>query len=219
MPNNQTSGTSKYTLLIMTGVIATKVGMSRIFLEDGQAVPVTYLKVEPNKVVRVKTEEKDGYNAAVLAVGAKPWKSRKGKDNVRYQTMKEWKLDADQEVSAGSEWTFEAIPAECTVSLSGISKGKGFQGVIKRHNFSRGPETHGSHHHRRPGSVGMCEFPGRIMKGKKMPGRMGTDKVTLKNRKVVHVDAANQMIAVKGPVPGANGTTVFVTIESLPEAA
>lgn len=203
----------------MSGVIATKVGMSRIFLEDGLAIPVTYLKVEPNKVVRLKTQAKDGYSAAVLAVGAKPWKSRKGKDNVRYSASKEWRLTQSEEVKAGNEITCESIPTNCLVSISGISKGKGFQGVIKRHKFSAGPNSHGSHHHRKGGSIGMCEFPGRVMKGKRMAGRMGSDKVTIKNRQVVHVDLANQLIAVKGPIPGGNGATIFVTIESLPTAA
>lgn len=202
----------------MSGVIATKVGMSRIFLEDGEAVPVTYLKVEPNMVVRLKTKAKDGYDAAVLAVGAKKWKSRKGKENTRFKTMKEWKLADDAELKAGSELTYESIPMNAVVSISGVSKGKGFQGVIKRHGFSRGPETHGSHLHRKGGSIGMAEFPGRVMKGKKMAGRTGSDKITLKNREVVYVDSTNQLIAVKGPVPGSNGTTIFVTIESLPAA-
>ena len=201
----------------MQGVIAHKVGMSRVFQDDGSAVPVTYLKVEPNTVVRLKTEEKDGYNAVVLGVGAKQWKSRKGKENTNYAKQKEWKVESAEGLKAGDSLTVELLPKDTTVTITGVSKGRGFQGVIKRHGFSRGPETHGSHHHRRPGSVGMCEFPGRILKGKKMPGRMGNDQVTLRDRSILVCDAEEGVVAVKGPVPGPNGAAVFVTVESWPE--
>lgn len=201
-----------------TGLIATKVGMSRIFTQDGDAVPVTYLKVEPNHIVRCKTEAKDGYNAVVMGVGAKKWKTRKGKEHVRYSLQKEWQVDSLDGFKPGTEITATAVPAESKVTITGAGKGKGFQGVIKRHNFSRGPETHGSHHHRRPGSVGMCEFPGRIMRGKKMPGQMGGATVTLRDRSVVTCDTAEGVIAVRGPVPGPNGAAVLITIESVPDA-
>lgn len=205
-------------LCIMQGLIAKKVGMSRVFLETGEAVPVTYLQVEPNTVVRVKTEEKDGYNAVILGVGAKKWKTRKGKEHTRYSVQKEWKVESLDGIESGKQVAADTLPAQSMLTITGTSKGKGFQGVIKRHNFSRGPETHGSHHHRRPGSIGMKEWPGRVLKGKKMAGRMGGDTVTVKNRAVVVADAAKGLIAVKGPVPGSNGTHVYLTIESTPSS-
>lgn len=203
----------------MTGIIAKKVGMSRVFQEDGSAVPVTYLQVEPNTVVRTKTEEKDGYNAVVLGVGAKQWKTRKGNEHTKYQMQKEWKVETLEDVEPGKQLAADVIPAESMVTITGTSKGKGFQGVIKRHKFSRGPETHGSHHHRRPGSVGMAEFPGRILKGKKMPGHTGAQTVTLRHRPVLACDVEKGVIAVKGPIPGPNGSRVCITVESTPNAA
>ena len=202
---------------IMQGLICHKVGMSRVFLDNGDAVPVTYLKVEPNTVVRTKSEDKDGYNAVVLGVGGKKWKTRKGKEYTRYSKQKEWKVENLEGVKAGTEIKSDVIPEGSTVSITGISKGKGFQGVIRRHGMSRGPETHGSHHHRRPGSVGMCEYPGHILKGKKMPGRMGNDQVTLHGRTILVSDPDEGIVGVKGPVPGPNGAAVFVTVEELPE--
>lgn len=205
-------------LLMSTGLIATKIGMSRIFTEEGEAVPVTYLKVEPNTVVRCKTEEKDGYNAVVLGVSGKKWKTRKGKEHVRYANQKEWQVESLDGLEPGKEISVESVPASSVVTISGISKGRGFQGVVKRYGFAGGPRTHGSHFKREPGSVGMCEFPGRVLKGKKLPGRMGTDRVTLRNRQVLVSDIKEGVVAIKGPVPGPNGSVVYVTVESLPEA-
>ncbi|MFH0769907.1 MAG: 50S ribosomal protein L3 [Candidatus Peregrinibacteria bacterium] len=199
-----------------SGLIARKVGMSRIFLPDGAAVPVTYLSVEPNTVVRVKTKERDGYDAVVLGIGARDWTSRKGKAHVRYALQKEWKVDSLSGLEAGKKITVEVVPEACTVSIMGISKGKGFAGTIKRHHFSGGPASHGSHFKREPGSIGMRTQPGRIHKGKRMEGHMGTDTVTIKERPVIMTDKEKGVIAVKGPVPGANGSAVFVTIETLP---
>lgn len=202
----------------MNGLIAKKVGMSRVFSEEGDAVAVTYLKVEPNTVVRTKSEDKDGYNAVVLGVGPKKWKTRKGNEHTKYRKQKEWQVETLEGVEAGKELTAELIPQDSMVTVTGFSKGKGFQGVIKRHGFSRGPETHGSHHHREPGSVGMCEWPGRVLKGKKMPGRMGNAQVTLRGRKVVVSDASEGILAIKGAIPGPNGADVFLTVESSPDS-
>lgn len=201
-----------------SGLIAKKAGMSRVFLENGEAVPVTYLTVEPNTVVRTKTEEKDGYNAVVLGVDPKTSKTRKGTELTKYAAQKEWQVESVEDFEKGKQLTAEAIPTESTVTITGVSKGKGFQGVIKRHGFSRGPETHGSHHHRRPGSVGMKEWPGRVLKGKKMPGRMGGDTVTLRSRSVVISDPEKGIIGVKGPIPGPNGGFVYLTLESAPDS-
>lgn len=189
-----------------------------MFQDDGTAVAVTYLKVEPNTIIRTREKERDGYDAVVLGIEPKKWKTRKGIERVKYAKEKEFTVDSLEDVEVGSQITSESIPAESMVTVVGISKGKGFAGVIKRHNFSRGPETHGSHHHREPGSIGMCDMPGKVLKGKKMPGRMGSDQVTLRNRKVVFSNAEENLIAVKGPVPGPNGSIVVLNIESVPTA-
>lgn len=200
----------------MIGLIAKKIGMSRVFQEDGSAVPVTYLTVEPNKVVRHRIKDRDGYDAVVLGVGEKKWKTRKKKEHTKYQLEKEFTVDSLDDLDVGKEITADSIPQDSVVTVVGTSKGKGFAGVIKRWNFSRGPETHGSHHHREPGSVGMCDAPGRVLKGKKMPGRMGSAKVTIKNRSVIVSDPKKNLIGVKGPVPGPNGSFVCLHLESAP---
>ena len=202
----------------MLGLIAKKIGMSRVFKEDGTAVPVTYLAVEPNKVVRHRIKDRDGYDAVVLAVGPKKWKTRKGQEHTKYRAEKEFIVDSLDGMDIGKEITVESIPEESMVTVVGTSKGKGFSGVIKRHNFSRGPETHGSHHHREPGSVGMCDMPGKVLKGKKMPGRMGKEQVTRRNCPVMVSDLEDGVLAVKGPVPGPNGALVFLKVESNPES-
>lgn len=201
-------------LLMSPGCIAKKVGMSRVFLDNGEAVAVTYLKVEPNTVVRTKTEGKDGYNAVVLGVEPKEWKTRKGKALTRYAHQKEWKVESMDGLEPGKAITLDAFTADAKVTITGISKGKGFQGVVRRHNFRGGPFSHGSHFKREPGSVGMRAQPGRIFKGHRMAGHMGHDQITLHNRPIVMADAAQGLIAVKGPVPGPTGTRVYVTIES-----
>lgn len=196
------------------GLIAKKVGMSRVFTESGEAVPVTYLEVPENTVIRTKSEDKDGYNAVVLGIKPKKWKTRKGKEHTRYGDQKEWKVENLDGLEAGKAISLEKFTVDSKIAITGVSKGKGFQGVIKRHGFSRGPETHGSHHHRRPGSVGMKEWPGRVLKGKKLPGRTGSQQVTLHDRVVVAVDSAKNIIGVKGPIPGPNGSSVYLTLES-----
>ncbi|MEK7218824.1 MAG: 50S ribosomal protein L3 [Patescibacteria group bacterium] len=200
----------------MQGLIAKKIGMSRVFLPGGEAVPVTYLKVDPNVIVRTKTKEKDGYEAVVLGVGAKTWRSRKGKENVRYRVQKEWKVETLEGLEAGKTLAAEILPENTIVTVSGISKGKGFQGVMRRHHFAGGPGGHGSHFKREPGAIGQRTEPGRVLKGHRMAGHMGLEKVTVKHRPIVAADIPNGMIAVKGPVPGPNGATVFVTKEASP---
>ncbi len=198
----------------MSGLIARKVGMSRAFLPSGESVPVTYLRIEPNTVVRTKSADKDGYNAVVLGIGPRTWKTRKGAERVRYSRQKEWKVESLEGLEPGKTLTADTIPADATVTIQGTSKGKGFQGVMKRHHFAGGPASHGSHFKREPGSVGMRTSPGRILKGHRMAGHMGSETVTVKNRPVVSVDVAEGIVAVKGPVPGPNGTIVYVTTES-----
>lgn len=198
----------------MIGVIAKKVGMSRAFLPSGEAVAVTYLEIEPNVVVRTKTTDKDGYNAVVLGIGAKEWKSRKGKENMHYRLQKEFRVESLDGYEVGKHVTAEALPTDSTVTIEGVSKGKGFQGVMRRHGFHGGPASHGSHFKREPGSVGMRTDPGRIFRGHKMAGHMGYDKQTIKNRAVVVNDTEKNIIAVKGPVPGPAGAHVFLTLEA-----
>ncbi len=200
----------------MSGLIATKIGMSRVFQEGGEAVAVTFLQVEPNTVVRTKTKEKDGYDAVVLGVGAKPWKSRKGKENVRYAAQKEWRVESLEGIVPGRKVTVDIFTPESLVCIQGVSKGKGFQGVIKRWHFGGGPGSHGSHFKREPGSVGMRTQPGRILPGHHMAGHMGNDSVTLHRRPVVTVDSERGIVGVKGPVPGPNGGRVYITAEPSP---
>lgn len=188
--------------------------MSRVFLPTGENVPVTYLQAEPNTIVRMKTAEKDGYNAVVLGVGAKVWKTRKGKEHVRYSVQKEWQVESLEGLEPGKTVNADIFEPEVLVTLSGVSKGKGFQGVVRRYHFAGGPASHGSHFKREAGSVGMRARPGRIFKGHRMPGHMGHATVTLQHRPVVTVDPQAGVIAVKGPVPGPNGSTVFITKES-----
>jgi large subunit ribosomal protein L3 len=196
----------------MSGLIAKKVGMSRVFLPTGEAVPVTYLQIEPNVIVRTKTKEKDGYDAVVLGVGKKLWKSRKGKENVRYANQKEWKLETLDGIEAGKTMGADMLTTDTLVCIQGISKGKGFQGVMKRWHFAGGPATHGSHFKREPGSVGMRTWPGRIHAGKKMAGRMGGNRVTIKNLKVAKVFVDKNLIALEGAVPGHRGTLVEIHV-------
>lgn len=201
---------------MVPGLIASKVGMSRVFLDNGEAVAVTYLRVEPHVVVRIKTAEKDGYNAVVFGVSPKQWKTRKGRELTRFACQKEWKVESLDGFEQGKSMT-EMFPVESLVSVIGESKGKGFQGVVRRHGFGGGPGSHGSHFKREPGSIGMRTYPGRVLKGHPMAGRMGGQQVTLHRRPVVVVDAEQGIIGIKGAVPGPNGARVYLTLESSPE--
>jgi len=194
----------------MSGIIGKKVGMTRLIQDDGRVIPVTVLLCEPSEVAQVKTVEKDGYPAIVLGFSKlkKPTKTKK------YKLMKEFRINEDEQdkYKKGDQITVESLQEVETVKITSVSKGKGFQGVIKRHNFSRGPETHGSHHHREPGSIGACAKPGRVHKGKKMPGRMGGARVSLKKVKIAHLDTKNHVVALTGPVPGPNGGLVIIKL-------
>lgn len=182
--------------------------MTRLFQDDGRVIPVTVVSCEPNEVTQVKTVDKDGYPALVLGFSKlkKPTKTKK------FSKVREFPITAEQvsEYKKGDMMSLEKFQEVEKVNVTSTSKGKGFQGVIKRHNFSRGPETHGSHHHREPGSVGACTKPGRVAKGKKLPGRMGGARVTVKGIKVVLVDTEKNIICLKGAVPGPNGGLVTI---------
>lgn len=184
----------------MSGIIGKKLGMSQLIQDDGRVIPVTYVQCQPNTVVQVKTVDKDGYPAIVLGFDAykNPGKNKK------FKVLKEFRVETPEDYQVGQTVDISVLTDCAQVQVTGVSKGKGYQGVIKRHGFSRGPETHGSHHHREPGSIGMCAKPGRVMKGKKMPGHTGVDQVTLKNRSVEKLFADKELVAIKGPLPGAN---------------
>ncbi|MBD3330401.1 50S ribosomal protein L3 [Candidatus Peregrinibacteria bacterium] len=191
----------------MSGILGKKVGMTRLIQDDGMAVPVTVVLCEPNEITQVKNSEKDGYCAVVL--GLKELK--KQKKTQKFQYIKEFKV-AEEELESykkGEKVTLDALEENEKVKISATSKGKGFQGVIKKYNFSRGPESHGSHHHREPGAIGACTKPGRIHKGKKLPGRMGNATVTL-NKQVILIDKKKNIICLKGPVPGPNGGLITI---------
>jgi large subunit ribosomal protein L3 len=193
----------------MKGILARKIGMSRLIdPETGRIMAVTVLEAPEAKVLQVKTTAKDGYDAAVLASFERN-KTRKN-GNKSYKFIQELKLEANAGIKGGDAVGVASMDGVSRVKITSTSKGKGFAGVIKRHNFSRGPETHGSHHHREPGSVGTCAKPARILKGKKMPGRMGGKQTTLRNVEVVQIDAAKNLIALKGAVPGAKNSLVFI---------
>lgn len=201
----------------MKGILGKKLGMTQIFTEEGIVIPVTVVEAGPNVVTQVKTVEKDGYNA--IQVGFedakekslnKPQKGHLAAANVLKKHLKEFRVDAVEEFTVGQEIKADLFAAGEKIDVSGTSKGKGFQGPIKRHGQSRGPESHGSRYHRRPGSMGACSFPGRVFKNKKLAGHMGSVKVTVQNLEVVKVDVDKNLILVKGAIPGPKGSMVTI---------
>ena len=202
------------------GLVGRKCGMTRIFTEDGASIPVTVIEVEPNRITQVKTEDKDGYSAVQLTVGArkasrvsKPEAGHFAKSGVESgRGLWEFRTEGLEEgFEVGQELTVTRFEAGQIVDVIGQSKGKGFQGGVKRHNFATQDATHGnSLSHRAPGSIGQCQTPGRVWKGKKMAGHMGAERVTTQNLEVVRVDEANNVILVKGSVPGASGGDVIL---------
>ena len=195
-----------------------KVGMTQIYDENGVAIPVTAIEVEPLTVVAKKTTDKEGYNAIVVAFGEvkeknvnKPRKGVFEKAGVEVQKyLKEIKVENVDEYEIGSKITVEVFTTEDRVDIQGTSKGKGFQGNIKRHGQHRGPMAHGSMYHRRPGSMGATSTPGRVFKGKKLPGHMGDVTSSILNLGVVKVDTDKNVLLVKGSIPGAKNSIVRV---------
>lgn len=190
----------------MPGILGKKIGMTRIFVE-GKAIPLTVIECQPNEIVQLKTEEKDGYSAVV--VGFDPLK--KPTKNKKFRFQREFKVENTEEFKVGDKVTVDILEEIETINYSATSKGKGFQGVIKRHKFSRGPESHGSRHHREPGSVGACAAPGRVLKGKKLPGRMGSNKITRKNVPVAYLDKEKHLVGIKGPIPGSRNNLITIS--------
>ena len=199
-------------------IIGKKVGMTQIFDEKGNVVPVTVIEAGPCNVVQIKTVETDGYNAIQLGYGDvkeykvnKPERGHFKKADVKPQKhLREFRVSDVNSYKVGDVITADTFSEGDIVDVQGISKGKGFQGVIKRHGQHRGPMGHGSMYHRRPGSMGATSTPGRVFKGKKLPGRMGSDKITIQNLKVVKVDLDKNAILVKGSVPGNKGSILKI---------
>ena len=199
----------------MKGILGKKIGMTQIFTEHGEVIPVTVVEAGPVVVTQVKTTENDGYTAIQVGFGDakekslnKPQKGHLAAANTLKKHLKEFRVDSVEEYTVGQEIKADLFAAGELIDVTGISKGKGFQGPIKRHGQSRGPETHGSRYHRRPGSMGACSYPGRVFKNKKLAGHMGSVKVTVQNLEVVRVDADKNFILVKGAIPGAKGSVV-----------
>ena len=203
---------------MINAIYGKKIGMTQIFDENDRVVPVTVIVAEPNKVCQVKTTETDGYEAVQLGFGSikekkvnKPMAGHFAKQGIaptRY--LREVRVENASEYKAGDEQTVAAFAEVKKVDVTGTTKGKGFQGVIKRHGFGGGRASHGSHFHRIPGSIGQCATPSRVFKGVRLPGHMGCDTVTVKNLEVVRVDADQNLILVKGSVPGGKNGIVRV---------
>nr|WP_300310114.1 50S ribosomal protein L3 [Halomonas sp.] len=202
------------------GLVGRKAGMTRVFTEDGASVPVTVIEVEPNRVTRVKSVETDGYAAVQVTTG-----SRKAKHLSKAQagqfakagveagrSLMEFRLNEGEDApEVGGELTVSLFEAGQSVDVTGTSKGKGFQGAVKRWNFRTQDNSHGnSLSHRAPGSIGMCQTPGRVFKGKKMAGQMGNVRCTVQSLEIVRVDAERNLLLIKGAVPGATGSDVIV---------
>lgn len=200
------------------GIIGRKVGMTQVFDEKGNVIPVTVIEAGPCVVAQVKTIENDGYNAVQLGFGEvkakhinKPQMGHFAKSNLENKKyLREFRLDSIEGIKVGDEIKADVFEVGEKVDIQGTSKGKGFQGVIKRHGQHRGPMGHGSMYHRRPGSMGACATPSRVFKGKKLPGHMGSVTVTIQNLDVVRVDMDKNVILVKGSVPGAKGSILKV---------
>ena len=205
----------------MAAILARKVGMTQRFLEDGRVERVTVLEAGPCPVTGIRTVERDGYEAVQLAFGACKEKSLtkaelghlKKNDAPAHRVVREFRDEAG-ELLVGNTVTVEAFSAGDKVKISGTSKGKGFQGTIKRHNFKRGPKSHGSHNVRAPGSIGASATPSRVFKGIRGPGRMGGDRVTQKGLTVIDVLPRQNLLLVRGAVPGAKGGVVEVRTDA-----
>ena len=204
------------------GVVGRKAGMTRIFTDEGNSIPVTVIQVDANRITEIKTPERDGYRAVQVTTGTrranritKPEAGHFAKSGVEAgRSLWEFRLEdqsEDGELQPGSELDVSQFEDGQSIDVTGQSKGKGFAGTVKRWNFSTQDKTHGnSLAHRAPGSIGQCQSPGRVFKGKKMSGQMGNARVTSQNIEIVRVDAERNLLLVKGPVPGANGGDLII---------
>ena len=201
------------------GLIGRKVGMTQVFQDDGTMVAVSVLAIEPNTVTRLRTTDRDGYTAVQLGTGTARKLSKPEAGQLKdlpkaarsLKTIREFRVDSVDDYELGQTVSLtDLFSAGDEVDVSGVSKGKGFAGHIKRHNFHRGPKTHGSDHHREPGSIGPGTTPGRVYRGMKMAGHMGDDSVTIKKVRVVSTDPDRNLLLIKGSLPGARGSLILV---------
>lgn len=203
---------------MIKSIIGRKLDMTQLFSEDGMAVPVTLIQAGPCTVTQVKTTERDGYNALQLGFGTRkakhvnrPAKGHFDKAGQGYfQVLQEIKVPEDVQIEIGQQLTVDAFQIGDVIDIRGTSKGKGYAGTIKRWGFSRGPDGHGSKNVREPGSTGNATYPGRVIKGKKMPGQKGNKRVTVMGLKVIDVRPEDNLLVVKGAVPGAKNGIVFI---------
>ncbi|MDZ4170026.1 MAG: 50S ribosomal protein L3 [Coriobacteriia bacterium] len=203
---------------MVTTILGRKLGMTQVWSEDDRLLPVTVIEAGPCVITQIKTDKADGYNAVQIGFGDiaerkvnKPMAGHFSKAGVEAKRhLMEVRLDGSESVKLGDAITVESLADAKSVHVSGVSKGKGFAGVMKRHNFKGGPGGHGSHSHRIPGSVGQCATPSRVFRGKKMPGHMGSETVTVRNLDVVRIDAEQNLLLVKGAVPGAKGALLTI---------
>ncbi len=199
------------------GIIGKKLGMTQVFREDGKAEAITAIEAGPCTVAQVKTTAKDGYNAAKLGFGEarKPKSTRrvrnKEKESVKFKYLREFMVDDIEAIEAGQKFDVSLFKAGDLVNVTGISKGKGFAGTVKRHHFAGGPKTHGqSDRHRAPGSIGMCTTPGRVLKGMRMAGHMGSKRVTVCNLEVFQADPDRNLLMLRGAVPGMKNSLLLI---------
>jgi len=203
---------------MVTTILGRKLGMTQVWSDDDKLLPVTVIEAGPCVVTQLKTDKRDGYRAAQIGFGEikakklnKPMAGHFAKSNVEpVRHLAEVRLGEGDEVKLGQAITVQDFADIKAVTITGTSKGKGFAGVMKRHNFKGGPGGHGSHLHRAPGSIGQCATPSRVYKGKKLPGHMGSETVTVKNLDIVRIDAEQNLLLVKGAVPG--GKNALLTI-------
>jgi len=201
------------------GIIGKKVGMTQVYSDDGQALPVTVIEAGPCVVVQRKSKDGDGYSAVQLGLVeqkkvkriTRPMKGHFDKAALPpCRVLRELPVAEDSEVKVGDKISVELFAPGDKIHVVGTSKGRGFQGVIKRHGFGGGKKTHGSMFHRAPGSIGQSAYPSRVLKGTRMPGHSGSERVTVKNLEVVRVDAGNNLLVVRGSVPGAGGSYLVI---------
>ncbi len=196
------------------GLIGRKVGMTSVFAEDGTLVPVSVVEVEPNTVTALRTPDRDGYTAVQLGTGTARRLTRPRAGQLvglpRVKHVREFRLDDISDYHLGQTLDVTLFGAGESVDVSGVSKGRGFSGTVKRHGFRRGPETHGSDSHRQPGSIGAGTYPGKVFKGTGMAGRMGSDRVTIKKMTVFRSDAEKNLLLIKGSLPGSRNSLIFV---------
>lgn len=203
---------------MVTTILGRKLGMTQVWSDDDRLLPVTVIEAGPCVVTQVKTEKRDGYRAVQIGFGDvkkvnKPMQGHFAKAKTEAKKyLTEVRLDQGDEFRPGQTITVETLGEAKSVHVTGTSKGKGFAGVMKRHNFKGGPGGHGSHFHRAPGSVGQCATPSRVFKGLKLPGHMGSETITVKNLEVVKIDPEQNLLIVKGAVPGGKGALLTIRV-------